>query len=589
MTRPVIYQLFVRHFSNYSTHGREWGSKRENGCGSFAGVSMTALKKIREMGVTHVWLTGLFRHATQTAYEGIPAQPEAIVKGKAGSPYAVVDYYDVDPDLAENVDHRLEECQALFSRVKEAGMVPVMDFVPNHVSRAYCSQNPRGENFGEGDDPSVFFSRDNSFFYLPSDAPGGGAPLKLPAPGFHGEEVYGRVTGNNAITWAPTAYDWYETVKLNYGYDFTQGASAAFGLPGVDASVDDVPRTWRLMDDILAYWQEMGVGGFRCDMAHMLPMPFWKWALSRAKKRDGDVLFIAEAYDDLMKTTPDDPLPHLLEAGFDAVYDAPVYHLAHAIYEQGKWANDLDVCCHNENPAFMKAVRYIENHDEPRVASPLHWGGRGMDVEKALSTLVFCLSGGAVLMYNGQEVGEKGDGPGGFGGDNGRSSIFDYTFLPALNRWSDMGAFCGFSLDKKEKALRAHYVKLGQILQHPSLVNGQYYGLNWFNRENPDFGKIQSESCAGHWIYAYLRHDFISGATALVVVNLHPDWAFNHMQVRIPLGAFSWMNWEGMHANFKILGEDGVLTDPYTLDELDTRGLAVWLAPGEGKVFEVIP
>lgn len=587
--RPVIYQLFVRHFSNYSSTGKEWGTREENGCGTFSGVSAGALEKVRELGVTHVWLTGVLRHATQTEYPALPAQPRAIVKGLAGSPYAVTDYYDVDPDLSEDPGRRLSEFSELLSRVREAGMVPMMDFIPNHVSRAYKSQNTDAVNFGTGDNASVFFARDNSFFYLQSGMPGGGPPLVLPESGYHGEDACGRVTGNNSITWTPSVYDWYEAVKLNYGYDFTQGAAAADFLPGPAASLDEVPRTWRQMDDILAFWQEMGVGGFRCDMAHMIPMPFWKWALARARARDPRVLFIAEAYDDDMKTTQGAPLPRLLEAGFDGVYDAPVYHLAHKVYEEGKWANDFDDCCNNDDPVFSRSVRYLENHDEPRIASPLHWGERGMDVEKAMSTLVFCLSGGPILLYNGQEVGERGDGPGGFGGDNGRTSIFDYTFMPTFNRWTNAGSFMGLALSEKEKALREYYVRMGKHWQHPALANGSYYGLNWVNRDNPAFGRMKDDTCSGHWIYAYLRHDFVTGATLLIVANLHPDFDFRHLFVRIPAHAFQWMGWEGSHANFRRLGAETPLTDTYTLEELDENGLAVWLFAGEGKVFEVTP
>lgn len=585
--RPVIYQLFVRHFSNYCESTREWGTREENGCGTFEGITDTALEKIRDLGMTHIWLTGALRHATQTSYPCAPANPEAIVKGIAGSPYAVTDYYDVDPDLAVNPENRMEEFKALIARCRKAGLVPLIDFIPNHVSRDYKSRYEKAETFGSRDKTDLFFERDNSFFYLTPDAPGGGPPLKLPVDGYERENDIGRVTGNNCVTWSPTENDWFETIKLNYGFDFTLGPQAVEHLPGIDACADDVPCTWRAMDHIISYWQEMGVGGFRCDMAHMLPMTFWCWSINRARTRDEEVLFMAEAYDDHMKTTQEDPLPLLLEAGFDYVYDAPTYHLAHKIYEEGKWANDFDALCSNDDPVFCQAVHYVENHDEPRLASPLHWGGHGKKISPAISTLLYCLSPGAVILYNGQEVGEAAEGPGGYGGDNGRTSIFDYTHLPVLSRWTNKGKFDGAHLSGEEQALREHYRTLCPLLQHPALAQGKFYGLNWVNRDNVDFGRISYEHASGHWLYAFLRHDFESGKTVLCVVNLHPEWNFSHIKVRIPRHAFKWMGWTSNYANFQELGSSSPLTSPYLLEELEDTGFLVSLSCGQGMLFEI--
>lgn len=586
LMRPVIYQLFVRHFSNYSESMKPWGTKEENGCGTFDGITETALEKIKELGITHVWLTGILRHATQTSYPGIPANSPAIVKGLAGSPYAVTDYFDVDPDLASIPENRLQEFKALLERCHSSGLSPLIDLVPNHVSRDYHCTSGDIVSFGSDEKTDTFFHPENSFFYLSPGDPGGGPPLKLPEDGYHGESAWGRVTGNNCLSWAPSPYDWYETIKLNYGYDFRQGPEAAAKLPGENTSPQNVPRTWKLMDDIIRYWQDMGVGGFRCDMAHMVPIPFWRWAIQRARERNQNVLFIAEAYDDNMKTTYGNPLYDLLEAGFDYVYDAPSYHLAHKIYEEGKWANDFDALCNNDDPVFSRVVRYAENHDEPRMASPLHWGGHGKKTAPAVTTLLYSLSPGAILLYNGQEIGEDASGPGGFGGDNGRTSIFDYTHMPVFSRWANKGKFDGDALTIKEKQLRDHYVALGKMLQHPALVKGLYYGLNWFNRDNPTFGRIAEEKASGHWVYAFMRHDPESRKTILCVVNLHPEWEF-HPYIIIPREAFEWMGWTSEHAHFKPLERSTPLTDPYLLEELHDSGFPARLNPGTGLLFEI--
>lgn len=297
--RPVIYQLFVRHFSNMEMHGVDWGSREENGCGTFNGVTDKALREIARMGFTHIWLTGVLRHATQTAHPGLPAQPESIVKGLAGSPYAVLDYFDVDPDLGSVTELRMEEFKALVRRCRTVGLVPLMDFVPNHVSRAYLADWDGHDDFGEGDDHHTFFSPEQGYFYLTSNSPGDGPPLRLPDGLFEGEMTFGRVTGNNAVTWEPDRCDWYETVKLNYGYNFLAGLPALRLLPDWTSPKQKVPKTWRIMDDILSFWQGLGIGGFRCDMAQMIPMAFWKWAIARSRVRLPDVFFMAEAYNDL--------------------------------------------------------------------------------------------------------------------------------------------------------------------------------------------------------------------------------------------------------------------------------------------------
>lgn len=535
--RPVIYQLFVRHFSNFTTGGVPWGTREQNGCGSFEAINDAALEAIARMGVTHLWLTGVLRHATQTEYPGLPASPACVVKGLAGSPYAVTDYFDVDPDLAVDVEHRLAEFRALLVRCRRWGMVPMMDFIPNHVSRCYHSVVRPELDFGVCDDCSRFFNFDNNFYYL--EPCNSDKPMLLPGGEFEPERGHGRVTGNNAATWAPGACDWYETVKLNYGADYRHGAPFANALPGIMATGTAVPHTWRLMDAVLRYWQGMGVGGFRCDMAHMVPMPFWSWAIAKARLRDEDVLFLAEGYNDHMKLTEGDVHAALMQAGFDGVYDGAAYEGLRKLYEGGAWANDLEKFNRPESPLFVGGVRYIENHDEPRVASPRYWGGVGLKVVRALMAAQYGSTSSPVLVYNGQEVAERAEGPGGFGGDNGRTSIFDYTNLPRLQHWTNGGLYDGGEMTVSEAALRDDTVRLLPLLQHPALAHGSFYGLNWANQQTPGYGRDDGETISGHRFYAFLRHFRKAKATVLVVCNFSPDHeAVTH--VHIPRNAQEW-------------------------------------------------
>lgn len=547
VTRPVIYQLMVRTFGNTNETRKFKGTLAENGCGKFNDINIAALVSLKEMGFTHLWLTGVLEQASATAYPGRPADDPDILKGLAGSPYAIKDYFDVCPDYAVDPDKRLEEFKLLLERCRLMGFKIIIDFVPNHVARSYQSDVKPELSFGAGDQRDVFFDLENHFYYLRPADPGGGPPLKLPTHGMAGcdglfapETDFGRVTGNNVVSWAPSINDWYETVKLNYGHDFTTG-SVSSGLPGPGAALAEVPKTWRTMDEILGYWQAMGVNGFRVDMAHMVPMEFWRWAVKRARGRQPDVYFSAEAYDnDPAKLTEGHVLDELLNAGFDAVYDDPSYDVLEGVYGSGMWANDLDKLTFT-GPRFHKSLRYAENHDEVRLASPREWGGLGMKVGRPVSGVLFGMGRGPVMLYHGQEVGEPGAGPEGFGGDDARTTIFDYWSMPEFTKWVNGGKFDGGRLSEEQKSLRAWYGKLIRATQSPAFTAGEFYGLNHANQENVDFGRMGDETVSGHWLYAFLRHDPKSGESFLVAANFHGSGTLQNVRISIPRNAWEFM------------------------------------------------
>jgi glycosidase len=549
--RPVIYQLMVRTFGNTNETRKPNGTLAENGCGKFSDITAPALVSLKQMGFTHLWLTGVLEQASGTAYPGRPADDPDLLKGIAGSPYAIKDYFDVCPDYALDPANRLAEFAELVGRCHALGLKVIIDFVPNHVARSYASDVMPDQSFGQGDKRDVFFDRDNHFYYLgPNDA-GGGPPLKLPTAGmpgcdgsFGGETSFGRVTGNNVVSWVPSIHDWYETVKLNYGHDFTQGRATSH-LPGPDAASAEVPKTWRTMDAILAYWQKKGVDGFRADMAHMVPMEFWRWAVKRARARQADVFFSAEAYDnDPAKLTDGHVLDELLHAGFDAVYDDPSYDVLEGIYDSGKWANDLDPLTF-AGPRFHKSLRYAENHDEVRLASPKEWGGHGMKVGKPVSAVLFAMGRGAVMLYHGQEVGEPAAGAEGFGGDDARTSIFDYGSMPEFTKWVNGGKFDGGRLGEEQKSLREWYGKLIRATQVRAFTAGGFYGLNHANSENSAFGRVGDETVSGHWLYAFLRRDPRTGQAFLVVANFHPFETLRGVKISIPQDAVMFLGHSG--------------------------------------------
>ena len=564
-TRPKIYQMLPRLFGNENERRKVNGSLRENGVGQFADLSESVLEKLGSDGFTHIWLTGVLQQATSTDYAAIgqPADDPDLLKGIAGSPYAIRDYFDVSPDYAEAPARRLEEFRALANRMDAAGIDLVIDFVPNHVARSYASDIRPDLSFGANDRKDRFFAPDNNFFYLTAEVADGEGPLRLPtvdpatgrvvsetarivgrADGyFELERVHGKVTGNNVVSWRPSRGDWYETVKLNYGFNFLEPDRPP-EYPSAISPRKPVPDTWEKMDAIIAYWQDFGVDGFRADMAHMVPPEFWKWLIHRARARDPDVFFFAEAYnDDPAKVPGHDPaleagsnvMVYLLDAGFHAVYDDPGYDTLEHLFTQGAWANDLQDTEAALGPIFFDcALRYAENHDEVRLAHPETWGGHGLEVGRPVTGTLFGLSRGPVMLYHGQMVGEPALGAEGFGGDDQRTSIFDYWSMPVFNQWWNRGAADGGGLSPRQQDLRAWYGRLLELQSDPALTLGNTIFLNHANSGNPFFGKVEDVGAAGHWFFAYLRSDPVTDQHMLVTSNFHGSSELRHIRIRLP-------------------------------------------------------
>ncbi|MFZ4482943.1 MAG: alpha-amylase family glycosyl hydrolase [Chthoniobacterales bacterium] len=576
-SKTRIYQLLPRLFGNTNETRRPNGTLAENGSGKFRDLNEAALAELKTMGFTHLWLTGVLQQATATDYAAIgePADDPDLLKGMAGSPYAIKDYFDLCPDYADDPAKRLDEFKALLGRIHAQGMKVLVDFVPNHVARSYQSTiNPK-RSFGASDERKKFFDPQNNFFYLTGDVEvaGEGPPLRLPTvdgdgrptsptvqasaePGdglFAGESDFGRVTGNDVISWAPKADTWYETVKLNYGYDFHDPAKATRRYPHGNQPDLPVPDTWKKMDEIIAYWQGLGVDGFRADMAHMVPPEFWRWMIGRARERKPGTYFVAEAYEtDPAKVPGSDEATEqatgggvmlgLLNAGFDAVYDDPTYDALKLIYDGDGSANDLDQV--GRSPFFFdNALQYAENHDEVRLAARSQWAGLGPAVGRPVSALLFGLSRGPVMVYSGQEVGEPAEGVEGFGGDDARTTIFDYWSMPELVKWVHGGKFDGGGLSDDQRGLRDFYRRLLAAVDQPAFRDGGFYPLNPDNLDNAAYGRVGDE-VIGRWLYSYLRYDPETGQRMLVVVNLHPTETLRDVRVLFPRSAMRFLGWD---------------------------------------------
>lgn len=513
----IIYQVLPRLFGNKKNNNKKSGTIEENGCGKLNDFDTNALKSIKKIGITHIWYTGIIEHATKTNYSnyGIKQDHKAVVKGQAGSPYAIKDYYDIDPDLAENIKNRLSEYDSLVKRTHDCGLKIIMDFVPNHVARQYHSDAKPLEikDLGEEDITEVSYNKDNNFYYMP------GISFE-PSFNLNDEEKNpyiekpAKVTGNNCFSNKPSINDWYETIKINYGIDYLNHHQDFF----------PTPNTWIKMRDILVYWTKKGIDGFRCDMAEMVPVEFWNWVIPQVKDINKDVIFIAETYD------PNQYGNYLNTGHFDYLYDkVGLYDTLKGVMKEEQPTSNITNCWQQHPTQMDQLLNFLENHDEQRIASDFF----ANNAYKGLPAMLISatISNGPVMLYSGQELGEKGMDEEGFSGRDGRTSIFDYWSIDTIRRWNNSGKFNNKLLNEEEKELQSRYSKLLNIcLQEPALSNGCFYDLMYCNYENESFNSMKQ--------YVFLRK--YKEDLLLIVSNF--EETNQNITVIIPQEAFDYLN-----------------------------------------------
>ena len=534
--RPVIYQIFTRLYGNKTKNNKPNGTLQENGSAKMNDITATKLQRISRMGFTHVWFTGLIEHATQTDHTafGISKDHPAVVKGKAGSPYAIKDYYDIDPDLAVSVPDRMKEFKALLNRTHKAGLKMVIDFVPNHVARHYHSDAaPKGvEDLGEKDDTTKGFDPQNNFYYLP------GQQLRTDFARSAAQtepyiELPAKATGNDCFNASPSRNDWYETVKLNYGIDYQGGRATHFS---------PTPSTWKKMTDILLFWAEKGVDAFRCDMAEMVPTAFWSHAVAAVKKEHPNVLFIGEVYNPAQYRD-------YLAAGFDYLYDkVGLYDTLRAIVCGNVSASCITSCWQATDDIKEHMLHFLENHDEQRIASA-YFAGNAEKAKPALAAGAL-MSPGAYMVYAGQEIGEAGMDAEGFSGNDGRTTIFDY-WNPASLQKLTAPAF-EKKLTPEEAALYDYYQKILTLCNsRKAFEQGGFFDLQYAN-----YGRDYGYNCDRQ--YSFLRH--FGREVYLVAVNFDP--ASVQVGIKIPSHAFDVLKLrEGMKSAVSVMTEETVTVE----------------------------
>lgn len=525
MNKPIIYQILPRLWGNEKIRPKRNGGLSENGTGKFSDIDVSTLEYVKWLGCSHIWYTGIIRHSTQEKENGcVPSHPQ-FVKGKAGSPYAICDYYDVNPYLADNPSDRMGEFERLIKRTHDAGLKVIIDFVPNHVARDYgvnMSDNSHPV-LGADDDKTVHWKEGNDFFYYP------GEELKLPTQCPKDIEPYrefpAMATGNNCYSSAPGINDWYETIKINY--------------------CDYHTSTWDKMYDIIEFWASKGVDGFRCDMVELVPTQFFKWLISKAKSYREDLIFIAEVYKkDLYKT-------YIKEVGFDYLYDkSGLYDTLRAIVEKSVKDNGMPIELWQSTTGITRNWQYLsdlqpymlnflENHDEQRFGSDYF----GKDARYTFAPLFVSLfiNTAPFMIYFGEEVGESGMDEEGFSGKDGRTTIFDWWSISSIRRLRKVintGTYKSLSKSSLVKAGMKEneaeiFIRFAQATRFAAsdlaISKGTTYDLCYCNSSSDGFNKDR------HFVFLrdYEEH------TLLIASNFSDK--DSRMKISVPEHAFEWM------------------------------------------------
>lgn len=569
----VIYQIFTRLLGNQNTTNKFGGNVDENGVGKFCDINKKALKSIKNLGVSHVWFTGIIEHALMTDYSkyGIQKDHPSVVKGKAGSPYAIKDYYDVNPDLAVDVNNRMQEFEELLKRSHDENLKVIIDFVPNHLARQYKSDaKPAGiRDFGEDDNTESYFLNQNNFYYIPNNS------FVSPESSLVGDhekytEFPAKATGNDVFSAQPSINDWYETVKLNYGIDYLNGKTKHF---------DPIPNTWLKLKDVLLFWAKKGIDGFRCDMAEMVPVEFWQWVILEVKKDFPDVIFIAEVYN------PQEYRNYIFNGKFDYLYDkVGLYDALRRLIEGYGSVSDITRVWQQESGEFSShMLRFLENHDEQRIASKEFAG----NPKKAFAAMALSatLHSGPVILYFGQELGVNPNKSEGFSGNDGRTTIFDYWGIEELQNWIKDHEYSEKNLSSEQAEIRNFYADLCKFVNKNETVKfGKFFDLQYINNNG------QSQNYDNDKIYSYLR--YTDSKICLFVYNFDLSLS-KQITLKFPIRLFneelSFKEKTFLSLKETLSGKSKIkINKEECFEGLEpNKGIPISLEPNSFKIFEI--
>ncbi|WP_163216106.1 alpha-amylase family glycosyl hydrolase [Clostridium thermarum] len=306
LRNAIIYSVYVR---NYGKNGK------------FIDVE-NDLQRVKDLGTDIIWF--------------LPIHPigELNRKGIKGSPYAIRDYREVNPEYGT-----LEDFKRLVDKIHQYGMKAMMDIVYNHTS------------------PDSYLVKNRpEYFYKKPD---------------------GKI-GNKVG-------DWSDIVDLDYNNK----------------------DLWRYQIETLKYWVQMGVDGFRCDVAPLVPIQFWMQAREEIKKIKPDFIWLAESVEASF-------ILELRKGGFIAHSDSEMYNAFDICYDydvhkyfKGYLMGEYTLKEYIEKVAQQEYIypdnyvklRFLENHDQLRAAELIH-----DDIKLDIWTAYMYFQKGAVLLFNGQEA-----------------------------------------------------------------------------------------------------------------------------------------------------------------------------------------
>jgi glycosidase len=590
--KPLVYQVFTRLFGNQNSTNKSWGAPVENGVGKFSDFNHSALQGIKQLGVSHIWYTGVLHHDLINDYSdfGISQDDPDVVKGRAGSPYAIKDYYNVNPDLADDPAQRLAEFEALIVRTHKHGMQVIIDIVPNHVARNYHSISHSDKDFGAHDDSTVQYARDNNFYYVvgedfkvPKATDGyqalGGEAHPLSDGKFN--ESPAKWTGNGSRKAQPDSDDWYETVKINYGvkpdgsYDFPSLPDdyrnkdyAAHATFWADKSV---PDSWRKFRDIALFWLDKGVDGFRYDVAELVPVEFWSYMNSAIKQRNPDSFLMAEVYNPKLYRD------YIQLGKMDYLYDkVETYDALKAIIQGKAKTSILEQIQAGLQDIDENMLHFLENHDEQRIASPEFAGSA--DRAKPAMVVSTLNSRSPTMLYFAQEVGEDGSEDAGFGKPS-RTSIFDYIGVPAHQRWMNGGKFDGGGLSDEEASLREFYQRLLNLAANNPAMQGEYQSLHGVNAAAGERGEYDQR------VYSFVRWQ---DKEKLIVVSNFDSQLSHQFDLRLPGELVkTWAMHDGQYQLLDLLSDNNEKINYSLRVYLGQGTVPLKLAPLQSVVLKV--
>ena len=403
----------------YQALPRLWGK------GHFSDWTGKAFSYLKALGVDYLWLTGVPRHESGTPF----------TKGCPGSPYAIIDWYDVNPYLADNEDKRMHEFELLIKRAHLAGIKIMIDYIPNHVGRSYAGDLP----------------------------------------------CFDHCDG-----------DWTDTRKVNW----------------------NDPSTVDKMVDILCFWANKGIDGFRCDMVELVSAEALGEVVRRTRSAFPGLVFVAETY------IKENYRRYLSTSSIDILYDkSGSYDILRAISNGNCSATALTSNWQWQAEIQGAMLNFLENHDEQRLASRFWNNGRRYPWAELAFSVLF--NEASFMLYYGQEWMDDAAET-----DNGRTSIYDFTSPSGVRRAAHF-ARTGKAIKLNDAAdtdsldCYRRYLELMQTAASPLMRQGSNWDLCYlqndckWNRDN---------------MFAFARYD---GHGAAVVICNFSD-SDTELSVRLP-------------------------------------------------------